>query len=84
MRSNIEAKKPPASSPATATWPTSTKAWGLVSQVFNEDNLRYLQGHMAIGHTRYSTTGAPKLRNTQPYVIETLDGPLAIWRTTAT
>ncbi|HXF61594.1 MAG TPA: amidophosphoribosyltransferase [Caldilineaceae bacterium] len=54
------------------------KGMGLVSQVFNEENLRHLQGHMAIGHTRYSTTGAPKLRNTQPYVIETLDGPLAI------
>jgi amidophosphoribosyltransferase len=54
------------------------KGMGLVSQVFNEENLRYLQGHMAIGHTRYSTTGAPRLRNTQPYVIETLDGPLAI------
>ena len=54
------------------------KGMGLVSQVFNEDNLRYLQGHMAIGHTRYSTTGAPKLRNTQPYVIETLDGPVAL------
>lgn len=54
------------------------KGMGLVSQVFNEDNLRYLVGHTAIGHTRYSTTGAPKLRNTQPYVIETLDGPLAI------
>ncbi len=54
------------------------KGMGLVSQVFTEDNLRYLQGHMAIGHTRYSTTGAPKLRNTQPYVIETLDGPVAL------
>ncbi len=54
------------------------KGMGLVSQVFNEENLLYLQGHMAIGHTRYSTTGAPRLRNTQPYVLETLDGPLAI------
>jgi len=54
------------------------KGMGLVSQVFDEDNLRYLQGHLAIGHTRYSTTGSPKLRNTQPYVIETLEGPLAI------
>jgi hypothetical protein len=51
---------------------------GLVSQVFNEENLHYLQGDLAIGHTRYSTTGAPRLRNTQPYVIETLDGPLAL------
>ena len=54
------------------------KGMGLVSQVFNEENLHYLQGGLAIGHTRYSTTGAPKLRNTQPYIIETLDGPLAI------
>lgn len=54
------------------------KGMGLVAQVFNEDNLRYLQGHMAVGHTRYSTTGAPRLRNTQPYTLETLDGPLAI------
>ncbi|MCB0047300.1 MAG: amidophosphoribosyltransferase [Caldilineaceae bacterium] len=54
------------------------KGMGLVSQVFNEDNLQALHGHMAIGHTRYSTTGAPRLRNTQPYIVETLDGPLAI------
>ena len=54
------------------------KGMGLVSQVFNEDNLLHLRGHMAIGHTRYSTTGSPHLRNTQPYVLETLDGPLAI------
>ncbi len=54
------------------------KGMGLVSQVFNEENLHYLQGSLAIGHTRYSTTGAPRLRNTQPYIIETLDGPLAI------
>ena len=54
------------------------KGMGLVSQVFNEDNLRHLRGHLAIGPTRYSTTGAPKLRNTQPYIVETLDGPLAM------
>lgn len=54
------------------------KGMGLVSQVFNEENLHYLQGSLAIGHTRYSTTGAPRLRNTQPYIIETLDGPLAL------
>ncbi|MCL4833081.1 MAG: amidophosphoribosyltransferase [Caldilineaceae bacterium] len=54
------------------------KGMGLVSQVFNEENLSHLLGHAAIGHTRYSTTGAPKLRNTQPYILETLDGPLAI------
>ena len=54
------------------------KGMGLVSQVFNEDNLHHLRGDLAIGHTRYSTTGSSKLRNTQPYILETLDGPLAI------
>jgi len=54
------------------------KANGLVSHVFNEDNLQGLTGHMAVGHNRYSTTGAPKARNAQPYLIETALGPLAI------
>jgi len=54
------------------------KGMGLVSSVFNEENLRYMRGTHAIGHTRYSTTGAPGLRNTQPYTLETLDGPLAL------
>lgn len=54
------------------------KGMGLVSQVFNEDNLGHLKGHLAIGHNRYSTTGSSKLRNTQPYLLETLAGPLAL------
>ena len=54
------------------------KAMGLVSQVFNEDNLRPLQGHLGIGHTRYSTTGGSHLRNAQPYLIETMHGPLGV------
>jgi amidophosphoribosyltransferase len=54
------------------------KGLGLVSHVFNEDNLRLLQGHYAIGHTRYSTTGAVRLPNAQPYLIETALGPLGI------
>src|SRR5260221_11720501 len=54
------------------------KAMGLVSQVFNEDNLRPLMGHLAIGHNRYSTTGSSHLRNSQPYLIETIRGPLGI------
>jgi len=54
------------------------RGMGLVTQVFNEDNLRPLKGHMAIGHTRYSTSGASQLRNAQPYLIETLDGPLGV------
>lgn len=54
------------------------KGMGLVSQVFTEDNLHPLRGHLAIGHTRYSTTGAPRLRNAQPYLIETQYGPLGV------
>ncbi|RPI49948.1 MAG: amidophosphoribosyltransferase, partial [Chloroflexi bacterium] len=50
----------------------------LVSQVFNEENLHHLQGDLAIGHNRYSTTGASSLRNAQPYLIETALGPLGI------
>ncbi len=42
------------------------KGMGLVSQVFNEDNLRFLQGDAAIGHTRYSTTGAPRCATRSP------------------
>jgi amidophosphoribosyltransferase len=39
---------------------------GLVSQVFNEQSLRALQGEMAIGHVRYSTTGSSAWENAQP------------------
>ncbi|MCX7681056.1 MAG: amidophosphoribosyltransferase [Anaerolineae bacterium] len=54
------------------------KGIGLVSQIFNEENLHYLRGHLAIGHTRYSTTGSPHLLNAQPYLIETALGPLGV------
>ena len=54
------------------------KGIGLVSQVFNEQNLSPLIGHMAIGHTRYSTTGGQHVRNVQPFLIETMHGPLGI------
>lgn len=57
---------------------SSHKGMGLVSQVFTEENLRPLQGHLAIGHTRYSTTGGAHLRNAQPYLIETIHGPLGL------
>ncbi|MCX7852048.1 MAG: amidophosphoribosyltransferase [Caldilineales bacterium] len=54
------------------------KDMGLVAQVFNETNLAPLRGHFGIGHTRYATTGGSVLRNAQPYLIETLHGPLAV------
>jgi amidophosphoribosyltransferase len=54
------------------------KDMGLVAQVFTESNLTKLQGHLAIGQTRYSTTGSSHLRNAQPHVIETMHGPLGV------
>jgi len=43
---------------------------GLVTQVFREEDLKRLSGHIAIGHNRYSTKGAPRRYNAQPYIIE--------------
>jgi amidophosphoribosyltransferase len=42
------------------------KGMGLVAHIFNEEILATLPGHIAIGHTRYSTTGSSVLRNAQP------------------
>src|SRR5277367_1904315 len=42
------------------------RGMGLVSQIFNGEVLRRLSGNVAIGHTRYSTTGSSLLRNAQP------------------
>lgn len=54
------------------------KGLGLVSQVFTPNTMTELKGHYAIGHTRYSTTGSSSLRNAQPFMIETINGPLAL------
>ncbi|MDH4278786.1 MAG: amidophosphoribosyltransferase [Acidimicrobiia bacterium] len=54
------------------------KDQGLVSQVFKPGTLDPLEGSLAIGHTRYSTTGSNSERNVQPYVVETMHGPLAL------
>ena len=51
---------------------------GLIAQVFNQNSLETLNGKYAIGHTRYSTTGSSSVRNAQPFMIETLHGPLAL------
>lgn len=54
------------------------KGMGLVSQVFNEQTLNQLQGSLAVGHNRYSTTGSSRVANAQPSVVETHLGPLAL------
>ena len=43
---------------------------GLVAQAFDQPALERLTGHLALGHTRYSTTGSNRLENAQPIVVE--------------
>ncbi len=54
------------------------KEMGLVSQVFNETILNKLPGNLAVGHTRYSTTGSSRVVNAQPAVLQTKRGALAL------
>src|SRR5438309_1360273 len=54
------------------------KRMGLVSQIFTGDVLRGLKGTMALGHTRYSTTGSSQLRNAQPLTGVSKRGQIAI------
>jgi len=51
---------------------------GLVSQAFTEDELAQLHGHIAIGHTRYSTTGSSRACNAQPILLEANSTTLAL------
>ena len=54
------------------------KDMGLVSQVFSESALESLRGHLAVGHCRYSTTGASVWENAQPTFRPTAAGSLAL------
>lgn len=54
------------------------KDMGLVSQVFSESSLHHLPGQIAIGHTRYSTTGSSRVINAQPAIANTRLGSLAL------
>ena len=51
---------------------------GLITDVFRDDQIKNLPGHMAIGHVRYSTTGQSKLENSQPFVTDFGDGFIAM------
>ena len=55
-----------------------TKAMGLVSEVFTPDKLAELKGSIALGHVRYSTTGASTPENAQPLVTQYVKGTLSI------
>src|ERR1017187_9730696 len=57
---------------------TDIKGMGLVSEIFTDEVLAKLPGHMAIGHTRYSTTGDSALLNAQPISVESTKGLIAI------
>lgn len=54
------------------------KEMGLVSQVFTEDDLRPLQGHIAIGHVRYSTADYSRRLSAQPFMLESALGTVAV------
>jgi len=54
------------------------KGMGLVSQVFKGKVLHELVGKMALGHTRYSTTGSSNIGNAQPLTVDCAKGQIAI------
>jgi len=51
---------------------------GKVIDVFKQEHIDNLQGHMAIAHNRYSTTGSSYLRNAQPFRSESILGPIVL------
>ena len=54
------------------------KNMGLVPEVFSEQIIRGLQGHLSIGHVRYSTTGASNITNAQPLMVSHKGTTLAV------
>ncbi len=63
---------------ANGTNLSNIKGMGLVADIFTEEVLAKLQGDMAIGHTRYSTTGDSALLNAQPIRVDSTKGLIAI------
>jgi amidophosphoribosyltransferase len=55
-----------------------SRAMGEVAEAFDEHTLAKLPGHIAIGHTRYSTAGESKLENAQPFLIDCAHGQIAV------
>jgi amidophosphoribosyltransferase len=54
------------------------KGMGLVPQIFDGSILHKLVGDMAVGHTRYSTTGSSHIRNAQPLTVDCARGQIAV------
>src|SRR6202011_3988872 len=55
----------------------SHREMGLINGIFNEEILGGLRGHVAIGHTRYSTTGSSVIVNAQPFELDSNLGRFA-------
>jgi amidophosphoribosyltransferase len=55
-----------------------SRAMGHVADAFDERTMEALPGHVAIGHTRYSTAGESRLQNAQPILIDCAHGQIAI------
>ena len=51
---------------------------GLVNQAFDEESLSSLRGTMAVGHTRYSTSGSNRVANSGPIICDSDLGPIAV------
>jgi amidophosphoribosyltransferase len=56
----------------------ASRAMGHVADAFDEGALEALPGHLAIGHTRYSTAGESRLSNAQPFLIDCAHGQIAV------
>ena len=53
-------------------------AMGYVADAYDEATLESLPGHLAIGHTRYSTAGESRIQNAQPFLIDCAHGQIAV------
>ena len=57
---------------------TEQRRMGLVADVFSEQVMTELKGHIALGHVRYSTTGSSLLKNAQPFLVNFRGSPIAL------
>ena len=56
----------------------TVKGNGLVNVALDKDDLKDLNGHVGVGHVRYSTTGSKSIANAQPLTVTTNFGPVAV------
>ena len=54
------------------------KGMGMVSEIFNEEEISKLRGNIGIGHVRYSTTGESNIKNAQPIAMNYIKGSLSL------